>query len=62
MCEGSFQALAAWPQQAQAACAANAATIAIDRGSRVWLLFPFAPSPVGLRDVAAETQGFEIDE
>src|SRR5262245_45960573 len=40
MCEGPFQTLAAQPQEAQAAWAANALTIAIDRGARLGLLPP----------------------
>jgi hypothetical protein len=40
MREGSFQALTAKSQQTQAACAANAPTIAVHRSARLGMLLP----------------------
>src|SRR5262245_38879132 len=62
MGERPFQALTAEPQQAQAACAADASPIAIDGGTRLRLLCPVASPAIGLRDVAADTDGFKINE
>ena len=62
MREGPLQALPTQPQQAQAPCAANASSIAIDRGARLGLVLPVPSAPIGFRDVAADADGFEIDE
>jgi hypothetical protein len=62
MREGSFQALTAKPQQTQAACAANAPTIAVHRSARLGMVLQVPSSAIGFRDVAADAHGFEIDE
>jgi hypothetical protein len=62
MREGSFRALTAKPQQTQAACAANAPTIAVHRSARLGMVLPVPSSAIGFRDVAADAHGFEIDE
>ena len=62
MREGPLQALPTQPQQAQAPCAANASSIAIDRRARLGLVLPVPSAPIGFRDVAADADGFEIDE
>src|SRR6516164_4555935 len=62
MREASFQALTAKPQQTQAACAANAPTIAVHRSARLGMVLPVPSSAIGFRDVAADAHGFEIDE
>jgi hypothetical protein len=45
--EGSFQALTAKPQQTQAACAANAPTIAVHRSARLRMVLPVPSSAIG---------------
>jgi hypothetical protein len=62
MGEGPFQALAPQPQQAQAARAANATTIPVDRATRVAVVLPVSASPIGFRGAASETDGFKVDE
>src|SRR5258705_7939667 len=62
MSEGAFQALPAESQQAQTARAPNTATIAVYRVACFGVLLPVPSSPIGFRDVAAKTDGFEIDE
>ena len=62
MGEGAFQSLAAQPQQALAARAANASTIAVDRVACLGILLPVASAAIGFGDVTADADRFEIDE
>jgi hypothetical protein len=62
MSKWPFQALTAEPKQAQTAHATNAATIAIDRVAGPRVGFPVPSSSIGFGDVAADADGFEIDE
>jgi len=58
----SFRAFTAEPQEAQAACPANSATIAVHRAARFWMPPPVASPTIGLGDVTANADGFEVDQ
>src|SRR6188768_3751296 len=62
MSKGPFQALTAEPQQAQAPRAANAPTIAVHRVASRRVLLPVPSATIRFGDVAADADGFEVDQ
>src|SRR5258706_11628392 len=59
MRKGPFEKLAALADQAPAERAANPPAVSIHRVAPLRIIFPVAPPPIGLRDVAAQPYRFE---
>ena len=62
MGKGAFESFPAPAQQALPARAAKTPTVSVDGVARLRLVFPLTPAAIWFRDVAAEADGFKIDE